>query len=93
MIRSRNPYRARRQSLLLDSDQIKQSDSGSKLSSRKLEILEHLVDEQTEIHVADDLYISPNTVRTHIKSIYRKLHVNSRASAVQEAFRQHLMKD
>ena len=35
--------------------------------------------------MAQSLYITPNTVRTQIKSIYRKLGVSSRGAAVEEA--------
>jgi LuxR family maltose regulon positive regulatory protein len=35
--------------------------------------------------MAESLYVAPSTVRTHIKSIYRKLGVTSRKEAVQEA--------
>jgi DNA-binding NarL/FixJ family response regulator len=69
----------------------KKNASGSGLSAREYEILEHLVAGKTEVVIADELHISPNTVRTHIKSIYRKLHVHSRASAVREAFKRKLL--
>jgi LuxR family transcriptional regulator, maltose regulon positive regulatory protein len=32
-----------------------------------------------------NLYVAPNTIKTHIKSIYRKLEVSSRKRAVEEA--------
>jgi LuxR family transcriptional regulator, maltose regulon positive regulatory protein len=35
--------------------------------------------------IAQSLYVAPNTIRTHIKSIYRKLEVSSRKEAVEEA--------
>ena len=35
--------------------------------------------------MAQSLYVAPNTVRTQIKSIYRKLGVSSRGAAVEEA--------
>ena len=35
--------------------------------------------------IASDLYVSRNTVRTHIKSIYRKLSVGSKRDAVLRA--------
>ena len=35
--------------------------------------------------MAQSLYVAPSTVRTHVKSIYRKLGVSSRGAAVEEA--------
>ena len=35
--------------------------------------------------IAESLYVAPSTVRTRIKSIYRKLGVSSRDKAVEEA--------
>jgi LuxR family transcriptional regulator, maltose regulon positive regulatory protein len=35
--------------------------------------------------MAQSLYVAPNTVRTQVKSLYRKLGVSSRKEAVEEA--------
>ena len=35
--------------------------------------------------IAGELFLSPNTIRTHTRAIYRKLAVNSRADAVARA--------
>jgi LuxR family transcriptional regulator, maltose regulon positive regulatory protein len=35
--------------------------------------------------MAESLYVAPSTVRTQVKSIYRKLGVSSRREAVEEA--------
>jgi DNA-binding CsgD family transcriptional regulator len=37
--------------------------------------------------MAEELFLSTETVRSHVKSIYRKLGVNSREQAVSEAER------
>lgn len=55
------------------------------LSNREIEILNGIVDDLTEQQIGEKLFISPHTVRTHIKNIYKKLHVHSRASAVRFA--------
>ena len=62
------------------------------LSERELELLEHLVQDEPESIIADRLHISPHTVRTHIKNIYKKLHVHSRASAVRVTLEQQLLR-
>jgi LuxR family maltose regulon positive regulatory protein len=38
----------------------------------------------TTTEIAGALFVSPNTLKSHMKSIYRKLDVNSRADAVRE---------
>ena len=60
------------------------------LTDREREILQRLVTDETESTIADRLFISPHTVRAHIKSIYKKLHVHSRASAVRVAMERRL---
>ena len=61
------------------------------LSGREVELLERIVQGDTEAAIAGRLGISPHTVRTHIKNIYRKLRVNSRAAAVRRAFEKQLV--
>jgi len=53
------------------------------LSPREVELLQLIVLGQTEAKIAKELYISPHTVRTHVKNIYKKLQVHSRAAAVR----------
>lgn len=62
------------------------------LSNREMEILQQIVQDETEPQIAETLHISPHTVRTHIKNIYKKLHVHSRASAVRVALEQKLFR-
>lgn len=62
----------------------------SPLSTREIELLEQIVAGGTEAEIADRLCISPHTVRTHVKNIYRKLRVNSRAAAVRVAYERGL---
>ncbi|MBC7250313.1 MAG: tetratricopeptide repeat protein [Anaerolineae bacterium] len=55
------------------------------LSARELEILRLLRTHLTSTEMAEELCISVNTVRYHIKNIYGKLGVHSRSEAVQRA--------
>ena len=57
----------------------------SPLSDRETEILSLLCDGLNYRAIAERLFVSPHTIRTHIKNIYKKLHVNSRAEAVRRA--------
>jgi LuxR family maltose regulon positive regulatory protein len=47
-------------------------------------VLRYLSSQLDAAEIADLLYISVNTVRSHIKAIYRKLGVNSRSEAVRQ---------
>jgi DNA-binding NarL/FixJ family response regulator len=57
------------------------------LTKRENEILEKLCEGENYKLIADSLFISGHTVRAHIKSIYGKLHVNSRGEAVKVAIK------
>ncbi len=51
------------------------------LTPRETEILEHLADGQSNKMIARDLGITDGTVKLHVRSILRKLHVHSRVEA------------
>jgi len=55
------------------------------LSEREIEILRLIVKGLDYKKIAEQLFISPLTVRTHTSRIYDKLHVNSKAQAIQIA--------
>lgn len=57
--------------------------SGLPLTRREREILRFLRTHMTAAEIAAELFVSVNTVRTHQRSIYRKLGVTSRREAVQ----------
>ncbi len=58
-----------------------------RLSARETELLQAFAKGQSYKEAARTLAISPHTVGTHVKSIYRKLEVNSRSDAIREAQR------
>jgi len=55
------------------------------LSPSELRVLRFLPTNLTRPEIAGELYVSINTVNTHIRNIYSKLHVRDRSSAVQRA--------
>jgi len=55
------------------------------LSERELEVLRYLPSMLTAGEIAAELYVSVNTVKAHLKSLYRKLEVSSRRAAVRRA--------
>lgn len=63
----------------------------SPLSKRETQILELVADGQSRSQIAKDLFIDLETVRSHIKNIYLKLDVNSRADAIKTAKDQRLI--
>lgn len=61
------------------------------LTEREIEILNGISDGLTNKKLAGRLFISPHTVRTHIKNIYEKLHVHSKVEAVMRAKREGIL--
>jgi LuxR family maltose regulon positive regulatory protein len=55
------------------------------LTPRELAVLRHLPSMKSNREIAAEMFFSVNTVKTHLKSIYRKLGVNRRRAAVEEA--------
>lgn len=60
------------------------------LSDREKELLKLMVEGHNYKAIADKAFISYETVRTHVKHIYKKLHVASRSEAVMKAMQQGL---
>jgi DNA-binding NarL/FixJ family response regulator len=61
------------------------------LSNREKEILSLIKEGYNFRQIAEKLFISYDTVRTHVRSIYRKLHVNSVNQAIVKAFKRRLI--
>jgi ATP/maltotriose-dependent transcriptional regulator MalT len=64
------------------------SDTGAleeKLTTRELEILKHLTTGVPLSAIAKQLHISQNTMKTHLRNVYRKLAVDGRHTAVEKA--------
>ena len=55
------------------------------LTSRELEIVKHLSTAKPISTIAKSLHISQNTIKTHLRNVYRKLEVDGRDSAVEKA--------
>lgn len=63
------------------------------LSKREVEVLELLVKGMSYKQIAAKSFVSIDTVRSHIKNIYIKLHVNSATEAVSKALRYKLVRN
>lgn len=55
------------------------------LSKREIEVLELLAQGFSNQEIADKLFVSLNTAKTHISNIYSKLNVKRRTQAIQKA--------
>ena len=74
MKRASTPQPASRQGKLLEP-----------LTAAELRVLEKLPERLTYTEIAAELYLSLNTVKTHLRHTYMKLGVTSRSSAVRRA--------
>lgn len=54
------------------------------LSDRQKEILEKLVDGKSYQIISEELFVSVETVRSHIKKMYKLLHVNNKTEAIKK---------
>ncbi len=68
-----------------------QRQGAESLSRQELKVLRRLCAGQTYAEMAEALIVSPNTIKTQVSSIYRKLGVSRRAEAIAETARLHLL--
>ena len=62
-----------------------------KLTDRELQVLKLVAQGMSNREVADELFISENTVKNHVRNILEKLHLHSRMEAVVYAVREKLL--
>src|SRR5215211_2251917 len=79
------PELLERQERRLRAREPREGQLDGELTERELDVLRFLVGELSTRQIAQSLYVAPSTVRTQVKSIYRKLGVSSRSAAVEEA--------
>jgi len=80
-----------RKVLQLFQDNVQETVSDYQLTTREKEILAFLIKGHSFKMIAHALEISYETVRTHMKNIYAKLHVNSNTEAVSKVLRERLV--
>lgn len=56
------------------------------LTARQKEIVTEIVDGKSYKMIADNLFISLDTVRSHIKNIYKVLEINSKAELIKKSY-------
>ncbi|MFN2127505.1 MAG: response regulator transcription factor [Anaerolineales bacterium] len=62
------------------------------MSSREMEVLECLSEGRTPVQIANKLFISDNTVKTHVRHILEKLNASNRVEAVNKAYQFGILK-
>lgn len=70
---------------------VRQQPERPALSNREQQILAMIAEGMSAPQVAKELYLSPSTVKTHLKNLYEKLGVSDRAAAVAESMRRGLL--
>lgn len=63
----------------------------AEISEREVEVLRKLADGSTRIEIADQLNVSRHTIDSHIRNIYRKLHVHNVSGAITKAAAMHII--
>jgi DNA-binding NarL/FixJ family response regulator len=76
---------------LLDPQFADQARSREGLTAREVEVLELMAQQHSNAQIAEKLYVSENTVKTHVSNILAKLGCNDRAAAVLTAWKRHLI--
>jgi DNA-binding CsgD family transcriptional regulator len=67
------------------------AEQGEPLSEREQAVLEKMADGLTNREIARDLFISPNTVKVHVRNIFNKLAVSTRTEATTVAIQKGLL--
>jgi LuxR family maltose regulon positive regulatory protein len=88
---SRSPNSALRTGIPLANQQEGQPLYAERLSPQELKVLSLLVAGQTYAQIAETLIVSLNTIKTQVRSIYRKLGVSRRPQAIAVASRLRLL--
>ncbi|MCU0342062.1 MAG: LuxR C-terminal-related transcriptional regulator, partial [Spirosomaceae bacterium] len=63
----------------------------SPLSERETDVLTLLAKGRTYFSIGEELFISVETVKTHIRNIYQKLHVTNKTEALKKAAKDKLI--
>lgn len=86
-----SPSIARKVFELFKTNLASQVDVNYNLTDKEKEILQNLVKGKSYKMIAEEMSISTETVKTHMKNIYTKLHVNSNTEAVVKAIKDKII--
>lgn len=71
----------------MSNKELPDTESATALSERERQVLGLVAEGKTNKEIASQLFLSPNTVKNHVRNILRKLHLHSRVEAALYAFR------
>lgn len=77
--------------LFQETQKLADLDEDYNLSDREIMVLRLLADGNNYQEIAENIFISVDTVRHHIRNIYKKLHVHSQSQAVAKAIRKGII--
>jgi len=76
---------------LLDPQMVDAARHDGVLTARECEVLRLMADGHNNAQIAVALFVTENTVKTHVSNIFAKLGCRDRAAAVLQAWRRHLI--
>jgi DNA-binding NarL/FixJ family response regulator len=76
---------------LLDPEMVLAATDDAGLTARELEVLTLMADGHNNAQIAASLFVSENTVKTHVRRIFDKLGSHDRAAAVLQAWKRHVI--
>ncbi len=76
---------------LLDPDMVEAAKDSGGLTTRELEVLSLIADGHNNAQIATALFVSENTIKTHVSNIFAKLDCRDRAAAVLQGWKRHLI--
>ena len=76
---------------VLSTFQVKQTSNKYKLSPREIEVLQWLIKGYSIKIIAAEMNLAFDTVRSHLKNIYQKLHVNCGKEAIAKALSERIV--
>jgi len=75
------------ESFMLDETELKKWN----LSNREYEVLQLIVKGKSNLEIAESLFLSVSTIKTHASNLFVKMNVKSRAQAIEKARRLHIV--
>jgi DNA-binding NarL/FixJ family response regulator len=76
---------------LLDPEMVDAARDDAGLTARELEVLSLMADGHNNAQIAATLFVSENTIKTHVSKIFDKLGCRDRAAAVLHAWKRHVI--
>jgi DNA-binding NarL/FixJ family response regulator len=76
---------------VLNSFQTQRKINSYELTEREIQVLRFLTDGHSSKIIAAKMNIAFETVRSHLKNIYQKLHVNCGKEAIAKALKEHIL--